>query len=251
MSVIGEKLKALRLRAGLSMEEAAKALGFARASSYQYYESPTGYDRDRLPAHMIDKLRAAFVGKGSPPIFDADIDELADGSAEAFTPKPVPLVGAEVTLVGAHADAVLMLLKQSYGVEFTRLPVYSSASEADTRLALARRKPKRSTLLSAVNVAALGDPATMAVVVVEADNMKPTIRPEGFVIIDTTHDHVVADGIYALAIGGCLSFRRCQHDAATGLLNLSSDNPAYPATESVHPQSVSVAGRAVWVAQRL
>lgn len=251
MSSITEKLKALRQRAGLPMEEAAKALGFARASSYQYYESPTGYDRDRLPAHMIEKLRAAFVGKGMPPIVDADIDELADGSAEVGAPKSVPLVGAEVTLVGAHADAVLLLLKQSYGVEFTRLPVYSASSEADTRLALARRKPKRSTLLSAVNVAALGEPTSLAVIVVEADNMTPTIRAGGFVIIDTTPDHVAADGIYALAIGGCLSFRRCQHDAATGLLNLSSDNPSYPAIESVPPQSVGVAGRAVWVAQRL
>lgn len=233
------------------MEEAAKALGFARASSYQYYESPTGYDRDRLPAHMIDKLRAAFVGKGAPPILEADIDALADGSPDDQEVKKVPLVGDEVTLVGAHADAVLLLLKQTYGVEFTRLPVYSSSSAVDMRLALARRKPKRSTFLTAVNVAALGDPASLAVIVIEADNMEPTIRAGGFVIIDLAVDHVGSDGIYALSVGQCIAFRRCQHDAGTRLLNLSSDAAGYPGVERIDPKSISVIGRAVWAAQRL
>ena len=251
MSAIHERLKALRLRAGLSMEEAAKDLGFARASSYQYYESATGYDRDRLPAHMIEKLRANFVGKGKPPILQEDIDPLADGTAADLTEVKPDMVAADLTLAGAQADAVLMLLKQSYGVEFTRLSVYSGSSNTDARLALARRRPKASTLLSARNVAAIGDAASLVVVTVDGDNMAPTINAGSFAVVDTTQDAIAASGIYAVVIAGHISFRRCQHDAETGQINMSSDNQNYKATERVDPKSIGVVGRAVWVTQRL
>lgn len=233
------------------MEDAARLLGFARASSYQYYESPTGFDRERLPAHIMDKLRATFVGLGLPPITAAEVDALNDGSAVSAEQKNPPIVGGDVTLVGAHADAVLLLLKQTYGVDFTRLPVYSCASETDARLAVARRKPKQSTLLSATNAAALGDPASLAVVIVDSDNMQPTIRSNAFVIMDTRPDHIAGEGVYAVVLGGRIAFRRCQHDAATGLIRLSNDNPCYPAVDIVDPLKLDVVGRAVWVAQRL
>lgn len=233
------------------MEEAAKALGFARASSYQYYESATGYDRDRLPAHMIAKLRANFVGKGEPPISHEDIDPLADGSVDDLTEVKPGMVAGDLTLSGAQADAVLMLLKQSYGVEFTRLSVYSGSSQVDMRLALARRRPKASTLISARNVAAIGDAASLIVVTVDGDNMAPTINAGSFALVDTAQDAIAAGGIYAVDGAGFITFRRCQRDAETGKINMSSDNPNYRSSELIDQKSLGIIGRAIWVVQRL
>jgi len=70
------KLKDLRTRAGLTMKEMAKLLGYKGASSYQAYE--TTYKRDTLPLPLAQKL-LPLVGQGKPPITSRDIYELVGG----------------------------------------------------------------------------------------------------------------------------------------------------------------------------
>lgn len=71
------RLKALRLRAGLSMAVMAKALGKKGASSYQRYEDPDLYTRQFLPLHIVRGFLELLVGKGSPPISREEIFMLA------------------------------------------------------------------------------------------------------------------------------------------------------------------------------
>jgi SOS-response transcriptional repressor LexA len=70
---IPARLRQLRLKAGLSMAQVARACGFKRASSYQRYEDETKFTRPYLPREIAEKLVGCLVGKGSPPITEADV----------------------------------------------------------------------------------------------------------------------------------------------------------------------------------
>jgi len=56
ISGVARSLKRLRERAGLSLNEMARRLGFERASSYQHYE--TRYKREFLPVDLALKIGA-------------------------------------------------------------------------------------------------------------------------------------------------------------------------------------------------
>lgn len=71
-------LREIRDRTGLSMDAFAKAIGLKGQSSYQRYESEAGYERRKfLTPEMAMKIGEAFVGKGQPPITDAEVRQLA------------------------------------------------------------------------------------------------------------------------------------------------------------------------------
>lgn len=120
---VTEDLKKLRNRAGLSMDEIAKKLGFARASSYQRYENATQFQKDYLPADLVERLSHVLTGLGNPPIDSLEILRLA-GIAKIVTkaapegllitalqqspgPKLVPVIN--VTQVEQLMDKTLRL----------------------------------------------------------------------------------------------------------------------------------------------
>jgi SOS-response transcriptional repressor LexA len=82
---IPARLKVLRIRAGLSMAQVARSCGFARASSYQRYEDETKFTRPYLPREIAEKLASCFVGRGSPPIVEADVMALTGVSGVALS----------------------------------------------------------------------------------------------------------------------------------------------------------------------
>lgn len=68
---VTERLKALRARAGVSMAEAAAALGLKTASGYQHYEDPKKFFKRYLPREILEKLAPLFAGraaKGEAPV---------------------------------------------------------------------------------------------------------------------------------------------------------------------------------------
>jgi SOS-response transcriptional repressor LexA len=104
---VTQQLKALRDRAGLSMEKMAKDLGYRGASSYQRYEDDTLFEDEKLPLKLVKKLLPILLGKGVPPITSREIQLLATdvdsalglpsglsfgGIAEAGTYRPVDLL---------------------------------------------------------------------------------------------------------------------------------------------------------------
>lgn len=251
MSEIGERLKALRLRAELSMEEAAKALGMARASSYQYYESEKGYDRDKLPQHLIAKIRKAFLGLGNPPVTADEIEHVAAGIAPALPPTASDFHGTDLKLVGAHADAVRLLLKQSYGLDFIRVPLFSSSSDKESRALTARKPTRRHHYVPADWLHAITNRTSLALVECAGDAMAPTIVDGALVLIDWSVDRVTTEGPYLLSAGGSATVRRCQIDAASGQIRVATDNPKYLPHGSFPSEELTIVGRVIWVAQEL
>lgn len=71
------KLRELRMRAGLSMQAVAKAAGYRGASSYQRYEDPASFSDEKLPLKLVARLADVLVGKGSPPITQSEVLNLA------------------------------------------------------------------------------------------------------------------------------------------------------------------------------
>lgn len=61
---VTERLRELRLRAGLSMGAAAKALGLKGPSSYQRYENADLFKDELLPLDIAKKLAIAFAATG-------------------------------------------------------------------------------------------------------------------------------------------------------------------------------------------
>ena len=70
------QLEELRSRAGLSMAKLAKAMGFKGQSSIQRYLN-SDYHLGFRP-EMLDRFRKALIGKGNPPITEADFNLLAN-----------------------------------------------------------------------------------------------------------------------------------------------------------------------------
>jgi len=74
---VSNKLREMRLRAGLSMDKLAKALGYKGQSSYQRYEDEQLYRKQHLPNDLIEGLLEVLPGKGDPPILPAEILQLS------------------------------------------------------------------------------------------------------------------------------------------------------------------------------
>ena len=65
---IPSRIRHLMHRAGMSMDELARAMGYARASSIQRYLSDGEYKKKFISVELAEKLESALQGKGNPPI---------------------------------------------------------------------------------------------------------------------------------------------------------------------------------------
>jgi len=87
---VTERLKALRNRAGVTMAEAAQALGYKTASGYQHYEDPKKFLQKYLPHEIIEKLVPLFVGRSEPPITDQEVWDLGGRRTIGDRPTIIP-----------------------------------------------------------------------------------------------------------------------------------------------------------------
>lgn len=98
---ITARVRNLRERSGLTMEQMAKAMGYKGASSIQRYENADQYKGGYLARDFVAKIERALLGKGSPPIHRQEIWELA-GPEFSFgrPPEPNAVIGARVEAGG-------------------------------------------------------------------------------------------------------------------------------------------------------
>ncbi len=88
---VTERLRRLRKRADLSMDQLAKAMGYKGQSSIQRYEDANAFTSLFFPPDFIVRLIPALVGKGEPPITRQEVFDLGQlpGEAEHFRePRP-------------------------------------------------------------------------------------------------------------------------------------------------------------------
>ena len=79
---MGDKLKALRLRAGKSIRDACTAVGMKTPSAWKHYEDDN--TRDHIPADMVVELLRAWEGEGDPAISTEEILGLSPNLMELF-----------------------------------------------------------------------------------------------------------------------------------------------------------------------
>lgn len=98
---IARRMRMLRERAGLSLDQMAKLMGYKGASSIQRYENPDKLNPGYLKRDFVATVEKALLGKGNPPIQRPEIWELA-GPEFNFAPPPPSnaVVGAKITTSG-------------------------------------------------------------------------------------------------------------------------------------------------------
>jgi len=159
---VTETLKALRERAGLSMDKLAHACGYKGASSYQRYENADLYGRHWLPLPLAVKIADVLTDLGEPPITRPEVLALA-GIQEART-GPHPELAA--VLPGRTEVELAKAAELPGNSAFSRdLPVYGVAiggTEGDfsfngTVVDYVRRPPMLMKIGNAFGVYVIGD----------------------------------------------------------------------------------------------
>ena len=95
---VAERLKALRVRAGVTMAEAAIAIGRKTPSGYQHYEDPGKFTKPYLPRELVEKLAPLFVdsaAEGEVPVTAKELWELAGHDRPPREPKPTIIIPSE------------------------------------------------------------------------------------------------------------------------------------------------------------
>lgn len=75
MKVDLEKIKSLRKKCGLSLDEMARLLGYESANGYYYLETGRG----KFPAETLAKVASLFNVKINELFFEVNIAEMANG----------------------------------------------------------------------------------------------------------------------------------------------------------------------------
>jgi hypothetical protein len=153
------KIVKLRNRSGLSMDELAKAMGYAGQSSIQRYLSPF-YEKGFRP-EVARRFYDALIGRGDPPITDADL--------QVFFALNLFLPGADVFLhpsEGGLERAMASVDRKAWatGKMKATLPVAEGeiSIEIPKLLSPASAETARIWLAHLINLAAdaVEDPAT-------------------------------------------------------------------------------------------
>lgn len=97
------RVRALRKRAGMSMDQFAKALGMKGGSSVQRYEDPQAYAGGYLRRDLVAQMAQVLTRKGNPPISNEEVWELA-GPEFAATPleRPNASIGSKIPTSLTH-----------------------------------------------------------------------------------------------------------------------------------------------------
>lgn len=248
------KFRQLRDRAGLSMDDLAKAMGYSRASSIQRYESADEYRKQFIGPDLAAKLAKAVVGKGEPPIeakevwaltrpvgslissYDPEAVEIDDGNdAPSYTRehwKP-HIAGAlpELDLkVGAGLGVVGDLISLPVGLE--NISGHRVVSEWLIPEHYLRNEAKVS-------------PAYTIIAEIVGDSMWPTYAPGDRVIIDLQQNKMASDTVYAISDGSTEpQIKRLQRVpfSEPPLVRIISDNPNLE-TDTVELDRLQIIGR--------
>jgi hypothetical protein len=155
------KIVKLRDRSGLSMDELAKAMGYAGQSSIQRYLSPF-YEKGFRP-EVARRFYDALIGRGDPPITDTDLQVFFDpnlflpgasvlGRSERHSPDLIRAMASVDRKVWA-AGKMKATLPVAEGEISIEIPKFLSAASAETA---------RIWLVHLINLAAdfVEDPAS-------------------------------------------------------------------------------------------
>lgn len=94
-------------------------------------------------------------------------------------------------------------------------------------------------------------PEQLSIIRVKGDSMAPTLVDGDEALIDQSRcDPRSGDGIYVLRRDDTLMIKRVAVAPSSGLLTISSDNPAFPTWRDCPPDSLTVVGRTIATIRR-
>ncbi|MCP4380742.1 MAG: helix-turn-helix transcriptional regulator, partial [Hyphomicrobiales bacterium] len=153
-------VRALYQRSGLSLDQFARTIGFARASSVQRYMSADDYRKRYLSRDLVDNMMP-LVGLGEPPIEPADVLRLAGPEYVATVPSNAEVGGP-------------------YALTAPRIPVYGQAvGGSDGRFLM-----NGDTLDEVLAPPILSDVSGAYAVFVYGDSMEPRYYDGEVVYVD-------------------------------------------------------------------
>lgn len=225
---IGQQLKDLRLRAGMTLEEMAATMGLARASSAQHYED--SFKKTFLPLDKAHALANAWEGRGMPPIRREEVLALAFG-AEAARDKGV--VGEALNTGVAELEIIS---------EIDNEPKKARGKKSESPAPVDRWGFSGDWIRSRLRTAA----GNLSVLTARGDSMVPTIKPGDKIVIDKSLVLPSPQGIFALRYPDGLVLKRLEMvpgpDASR--IRVISDNPHYPELER-DASELEILGKAV------
>lgn len=251
---VTEKFRKLRDRAGLSMHELAKGMGYKGASSIQRYENPDEYNKEFINPDIAARLLKAVVGKGTPPIEPRDVWDLTrpmnSKFISSFDPDALDEAGEPE---GAYSrehwhpsvDGALPEIDVRLGAgegtigEIINLPV-GNTNILGHRVIAEWLMPK-DYLLSEVKAS----PGHTIVMEVIGDSMFPNYMPGDRVIVDLSQNRFSSDTVYSISDGASEpQIKRLQRVPFSDpiMVRIISDNPALE-TFTVELERLTIVGR--------
>lgn len=254
---VADRFRALRDRAGLSMDELAKAMGYKGASSVQRYES-ADYSKEVISTDLATKLLRAIVGKGTPPIEAKDIWALTRPQNNTLISSFDPDLEGEPHHDGAqsgysrehwrpHTEGAIPEIDVKLGAgegivgEVINLPIGAESISAHPIVAEWRLPDDY------LRVEVKASPGFSIIVEIIGDSMFPTYAPGDRVIVDLSQNRLVSDTVYAISDGFSEpQIKRLQRVPFSDpvQVRIISDNPALE-TFTVELERLTVIGRVV------
>lgn len=274
---ITDRLKALRERAGYTIRDFARALGYGdKFSSYRTYE--TSYKKEELPLAMVKLMVPLLSGRGEPPITTAEIWNLAGlttgeavlGMNLAQNGQTAPALptgfadrrparqpgfprgmasGSLPTPPPSEEDPAADTAPRQ--VRIPEYDVLTSAGPGTVPVLCAPQdglRPVEHWSLPRGYISAFAEsPETLAIVRVAGDSMEPDYQAGDRVLVDTAHRAPSPPGVYVLWDGFGLVLKRLE--LLPGMeeprrVRIMSINPAY-STYELTLDEISINGRVV------
>lgn len=275
---ITDRLKALRERAGYTIRDFARALGYGdKFSSYRTYE--TSYKKEELPLAMVKLMVPLLTGRGEPPITTAEVWNLAGlttGEAvlgmslgqhgrtdpaqiNGFADRqPQRQPGFPRGMTGSLPEAPVATTQEDEParsslrqVSIPEYDVLTSAGPGSVPVLCAPQdglKPIEHWSLPRGYISAFAEsPEALAIIRVAGDSMEPDYQAGDRVLVDTAHHTPSPPGVYVLWDGFGLVLKRLE--LLPGMeeprrVRIMSINPAY-STYELTLDEISINGRVV------
>lgn len=176
---IANRMRKLRERTGMSIDQMAKAMGYASASSIQRYFDAGKLKQGYLKRDFVAKVEKVLLGKGSPPITKPEIWELAG-----------PEFNFGATLESSNAVVISQNVTSG-----NKIPVYGSAvGGIDGEFAM-----NGVALYEVIAPAVLDNVSGAYAVQVSGESMEPRYF-DGEIVFVNPHRRVVKDDFVIVQI---------------------------------------------------
>ncbi len=239
---IAEKLKQIRIGAGVSLREMARRMNMP-PSSYNHYETPSRFKDAFLPADFAENFAMVIGDKDAArKIFELtyqpSMDEILEGfkaiEDEPVTPSRVQ-VGEDSQGLGDLVPVYSVQASAGHGSDISEeYQEYTLAFPANYLQTLTTSNPKNLSIIS-----------------VKGDSMEPTILDNDIVLLDRSKTDLNFDGLFVLRFGDALHIKRIGRASAKNYVTILSDNrELYPPIQSAITE-IEAVGKVLWYGRKV